>query len=121
MYGEHINFSTSTSYIGYLMHIWIGSPVATEGYMFHTLCFVSDLRDDNLHLRERNQALMGYIDTLLLTIIEAKPDLLEVKPFQSNSSNSNSSVTVWGKSQLWFFVRFQCLCYSCGDFFCGSS
>lgn len=49
-----------------------------------------DLKDDNVQLRERNQALMGYIDTLLLNIIEKKPDILEVKPL----SSSSSSVTV---------------------------
>ena len=57
--------------------------------------YALDLKDDNLHLRERNHALVGYIDTLLLNIIESKPDILEVKPFRSNTSLSvNSSVTV---------------------------
>ena len=54
-----------------------------------------DLKDDNVQLRERNQALVGYIDTLLLSIIEKKPDILEVKPFQPTAtSNNTSSVTV---------------------------
>lgn len=64
------------------------------GLRSHAVFCVSDLRDANLHLREKNHALMGYIDTLLLNIIETKPDILEVKPFQSNISNTNSSVTV---------------------------
>lgn len=53
-----------------------------------------DLKDDNIHLRDRNHALVGYIDTLLLNIIESKPDILEVKPFQSSTSKTSSSVTV---------------------------
>ncbi len=54
-----------------------------------------DLKDDNVQLRERNQALVGYIDTLLLSIIEKKPDILEVKSFQPTATNcANSSVSV---------------------------
>lgn len=70
--------------------------MAGTAYIHILLLFIFvDLKDDNIHLRERNHALVGYIDTLLLNIIESKPDILEVKPFQSNTSlSANNSVTV---------------------------
>ena len=55
-----------------------------------TPSFPADLKDDNVQLREENQALKDYIDHLLIGIISTTPEILEVK--QGTSARGSRSV-----------------------------
>ena len=49
-------------------------PVCTHTHT-HT-----ELKEDNTKLKDENASLRQYIDNLMLSIMEIKPDLLEVRP-----------------------------------------
>jgi len=53
--------------------------------------FPTDLKDNNVQLREENQALKNYIDHLLIEIISTTPpEILEIK--QGTSARGSRSV-----------------------------
>ncbi len=51
----------------------------------------TDMKHDNVKLKEENSALRAYIDHLVLTVMDTRPELLEVQPTPAAPLTQSSS------------------------------